>query len=91
MSKAYLEQCTFQKDACLVLGKNYLEVNQNFVIRKHLPAENYAGGVVRKWYLEIGFIRTYDEYRANVRYNRMKNFTQMIWPTLEFIGCGAAL
>lgn len=90
MSQAFLEQCSFTKDTCLLLGKNNLQVNQNFVIRKNLPSKNYAGGVVRKWYLEIGFLRTYDEYRANVKHNRMLNFTQMIWPTLEFIGCGAA-
>ncbi|XP_073831443.1 venom allergen 3-like [Musca autumnalis] len=90
MSMLYLQSCQINQDHCLIIGEQKLRVQQNYSLRRRL-SKRWPGRVVRSWYLEIGYnIDSLEEYLAQQSLEAMHNFSQMIWPSLEFVGCGAA-
>lgn len=90
MATLYLRTCEINNDQCLVIGENMLKVRQNYCLRTHL-SERWPGHVVRAWYLEIGYsINSFADYLAQHSHMAMSNFSQMIWPSVEFVGCGTA-
>ncbi|XP_005175533.3 venom allergen 5-like isoform X2 [Musca domestica] len=89
MAMLYLQTCQINKDHCLIVGEQRLRVAQNYCLRRRL-AKRWPGRVVRSWYLEIGYnINTIEEYLLENNATTMENFSQMIWPSVEFVGCGA--
>uniref|UniRef100_A0A1A9W4N4 SCP domain-containing protein n=1 Tax=Glossina brevipalpis TaxID=37001 RepID=A0A1A9W4N4_9MUSC len=90
MAQIYLHTCSFAMDPCLRIGTRRLRVNQNQVNSKHLTGR-WPGYSVRTWYLELGYeVETFDDYVKVLERGKKRNFTQLIWPNLEFIGCSAA-
>ncbi|XP_037936032.1 scoloptoxin SSD43-like [Teleopsis dalmanni] len=90
MAAYYVHECLMQKDECK-LRSEFFRLNQNFIFRKRSLADHWPVRAVRHWYLEIETdLGSWEEF-LNERKNRnMENFTQMIWPPLEYIGCSAA-
>ncbi|XP_075157523.1 venom allergen 5-like [Haematobia irritans] len=90
MAIFYLQTCEIFNDQCLVIGEQKLQVKQNYCLRRRL-SKRWPGRVVRSWYLEIGYnINSMQEYMAQHQQIAIANFSQMIWPSLEFVGCGVA-
>ncbi|XP_033150826.1 venom allergen 5-like [Drosophila busckii] len=95
MAEAYLYLCRPYKDTCLVIGYSGIAVGQNTIYvpkRKMEVLKEWEGRAVRHWYLELGSsISSPDELMGQKDWAKLENFTQLFWPKLQFIGCGAAI
>ncbi|KAL9905065.1 venom allergen 5.02-like [Glossina fuscipes fuscipes] len=90
MAQIYLHTCSFAMDPCLKIGTRRLRVSQNQVTNKHLVGR-WPGYSVRTWYLELGHgVQTFEDYVKVLERGKNRNFTHMVWPNLQFIGCSAA-
>lgn len=94
-SEKFLWKCQFTADSCKYLSYPKIVINQNLVYLKNIEIEdnNPYGYAVRKWYSE--FVKkesSFEEFET--RYKRdvtgIENFTNMIWPTAELMGCASA-
>lgn len=80
----------FQYNVNLFSGTRRLRVAQNQITSKHLIGR-WPGYSVRTWYLEIGYsVQTFEDYVKVLERGKNTNFTHMVWPNLQFIGCSAA-
>ncbi|EDW64866.2 uncharacterized protein Dvir_GJ17703 [Drosophila virilis] len=95
MAEQYLHLCRPYRDTCLIIGLNGYRVGQNtvFVPRQHFALlTEWEGRTVRQWFLELGRIKiTSQDLVTEQLKGKMGNLTQLIWPSLEFIGCSAAI
>lgn len=96
LSMRFLWECRFTTDNCNYIGNPRVTISQNmvFVKRSEVEDDNPYGYALRKWYSE--FVKkesSFEEYESRFKNQRIEgigNFTNMIWPTTEMLGCAAA-
>lgn len=95
LSERFLWKCQFTTDTCEYFGSKDYTISHNlaFVKRKDLDDDNPHGYAVRKWYSE--FVKkesSFEEYETRFKkgVKGIGNFTNMIWPTTELMGCASA-
>lgn len=98
LSRKFLWKCQLTLDSCNFIGKDkdkHVTISQNMVLfdKSDMEDENIYGYAIRKWYSE--FVKkesSFEEFESNIK-RKIKgigNFTNMIWPTAELMGCASA-
>lgn len=95
LSERFLWKCQRTDDACDYLGTQEVTISQNRAFMKKTQIQhNSYGYAVRLWYTE--FVKkesSFEEYETmykNQGIGDIGNFTNMIWPETELMGCAAA-
>ncbi|KAL7739769.1 hypothetical protein ACLKA6_015009 [Drosophila palustris] len=93
MAERYLRLCRPYRDTCLVVGYDATVVGHNtlFVPKRHLKVlVEWEGRTVRHWFLKLGSETVTLQDVIDDEFKEQKTISQLIWPSLEFIGCSAA-
>lgn len=93
MAERYLYLCRPYRDTCLMIGRKGIAVSQNILFvpsRNQGVLKEWEARAVRHWFMKLGSkIYTLDYL---IKHNKKtSNLMHMIWPSLEFIGCSAAI
>ncbi|XP_055846630.1 GLIPR1-like protein 1 [Episyrphus balteatus] len=92
LSKYFLIDCQVRRDPCDFLVFKDITIGQNVFFSKASPGSRWVGRTIRHWYSQLGYdIKNWDQFREAEKKNiSLTEITQMIWPSVEFIGCAAA-
>lgn len=93
MAEQYLYLCRPYRDTCLTIGRHGVPVSQNILFvpsRNQGVLKEWEARTVRHWYMKLGAKIYTLEYLIK-RNKKTSNLMHMIWPSLEFIGCSAAI
>ncbi|KAH8409351.1 hypothetical protein KR222_001507, partial [Zaprionus bogoriensis] len=97
MAEQYLNLCRPYRDTCLVIGTEGHKVGHSTLYvnsRRQEILNEWEGRAVRQWFLKMGSsIITLDQLMEDnyQEDDQLRTLAQLIWPSLEFIGCSAAI
>lgn len=93
-SHIQLKNAVFAHPEFLFIDDASHSVGQNvYFTDASLPARGWGTKVVRRWFLEGNQLNEsiWEQYSTGqVRFNELGNFTQLMWPNTEFVGCAGA-
>lgn len=93
MAEQYLNLCRPYRDKCLRIGKDGYIVGHNtlFIPSRRVSVQaEWEARTLRFWFIKIG--SNVESFQDMLNSNDIEpNLNQLIWPSLEFIGCSAAI
>lgn len=93
MAEQYLNRCRPYRDTCLRIGTRGITVGHNtlFIPSRRLSVlVEWEARTLRHWFIRLGSNK--NTFKDMLNTNDIEpNLYQLIWPSLEFIGCSAAI
>lgn len=92
MAEKYLSLCRPVRDTCLMIGRDGYSLSQNILFvpsRNQEVLKEWEARAVRHWFMKLGS-NAYTLDFLIKRNKKTSNVMQMIWPSMQFIGCSAA-
>ncbi|XP_036339360.1 uncharacterized protein LOC118748789 [Rhagoletis pomonella] len=88
-AEMFLKQCRMERDFCQYVGPAELQVNENYLFYQGKVSKKWPARLVRKWFNEFGYRQSWDNFYMN-RSQSVGNFSHLIYPLVQLIGCNAA-
>ncbi|XP_014092198.3 venom allergen 5 isoform X1 [Bactrocera oleae] len=89
-AERFLRRCRVEPDSCQKVGPRETQVNQNFHFHHGVIHRQWAAHLVRKWYNEFNYREKWENFKEKRKSGLIGNYSQMIYPSVEQIGCNAA-
>ncbi|XP_050330054.1 cysteine-rich venom protein pseudecin-like [Bactrocera neohumeralis] len=89
-AERFLRRCRVEPDACQNVGPKETRVYHNFHFHHGIIHQKWSAHLVRKWYNEFNYRERWENFNEKRKRGLIGNYSQLIYPTVELIGCNAA-